>query len=295
MTLRTDLAGRVAVVTGSSRGLGAATVRQLARLGAVPVITYRSDEEAARTVLASIEAEGGTGYVTPLDMGSVDAIASFFEWLDGAEGPGGLDIFVANAAATAFKNLIDQKPHNVDRTFAISVTGFLEAARRSLPIMTASGRGRLVAVSGTDTRGWGPTHGLLAAAKAAMEMMVKYLQIELAGTGVTVIGVNPDAFHSEGPKQMFGDLYDSVMGMVGAVHPYGRVAEPKEMAEIVAFACTDAATWLAGTTLDADGGAMFAKAGKLVETTFRLPPGETSRLITEMAPRPLPLPEEDGS
>lgn len=288
MNLRTDLSGRIAVVTGSSKGLGAATVRVLASLGAVPVVTFNRDEDAAEAVCAAIADEGHEAHCRQLDMGSVDSIEEFFAWLTGDEGPGGIDIFVANAAATSFKDLIDQKPHNVDRTFAISVTGFLEAARRSVPIMKERGGGRLVAVSGVDTRGWGPTHGLLAAAKAAMEMMVKYLQVELAGTGVSVIGVNPDAFHSDGPKLMFGDLYETVMGMVGAVHPYGRVAEPDEMAEVVALACTDAATWMAGSTIDADGGAMFAKAGKVAELAFRLPPEVAKKLIEDLSPPPLP-------
>jgi NAD(P)-dependent dehydrogenase (short-subunit alcohol dehydrogenase family) len=289
--IRTDLTGRLAVVTGSSKGLGAETAKILAAQGAGVVLTYHSDEAKALAVAATIAARGGTAHVQQLDMGSIDSIQQFFGRL--RDGPGSPDIFVANAATTAFKNLIDQRPHNVERTFNISVNGFLEAARQCVPAMTERGRGRLVAVSGADTRGWGPTHGLLAAAKAAMEMMVKYLQVELSGTGVSVIGVNPDAFHSDGPKLMFGDLYESTMAAAGMVHPYGRVAEPAEMAEIVALACTDAATWMAGTTIDADGGAMFAKAGKIVELAFRLPPEQLETLIEQMTPTPLPRVKEN--
>ncbi len=289
--LNTDLTGRVAVVTGSSKGLGAETVTLLATMGAIPVVTYNSDADSATAVAAAIGEAGGTAHVHRLDMGSVDSIQEFFEWLRGDDGPGGIDIFVANAAATAFKDLIDQKPHNVDRTFAISVTGFLEATRHCVPIMQARGGGRLVVVSGGDTRTFGPTHGLLAAAKAAMEVMVQYLQVELAGTGVTSIGVNPGVFHSDGPRLMFGELYDTIMGLVGATSPVGRVPEPAEAAQVIALACTDAAALMTGSTIVADGGDVFAKPGKLVETAFRLQRETVTELIEQMGPTPWPTPE----
>jgi enoyl-[acyl-carrier protein] reductase III len=282
----------VALVTGSSRGLGAATVAHLAALGATPVITYRREHDAAEAVAAGIEKAGGpSAFVCELDMGEVESIRSLFSWLEGADGPGRLDILVANAAATSFKPLLQQQPHNVERTFAISVTGFLEAARLAHSLMARQGWGRIVAVSGVDTRGYGPLHGLLAAAKAAMETMVRYLQIEMAGTGVTAIGINPDAFHSAGPELLFGELWERIRAVLDAVHPMGRIPEADEMAELVAFCCTDAARWLAGTTLEPDGGAMFAKAGKLVEYVVALESADAAKAAAQaIAPKPSPLP-----
>lgn len=290
---RTDLGGRVALVTGSSRGLGAALVRRLAGMGATPVVTFRRERDAAEEVASELRVAGGEAYVHELDVGDVDSIADLFSWLTSPDGPGRLDIVVANAAATAFKPLLEQRAHNVERTFAVSVTGFLELARSAVPLMAERGGGRIVAVSGVDTRGYGPGHGLLAAAKAAMEMLVQYLQVELAGTGVTVIGVNPDAFHSAGPALMFGELYERVMGVVGATHPYGRVAQPDEVAEAVALCCTDAATWMAGTTVQMDGGSMFAKSGRLVELAMHLDPDALASAASALAPAPLPRPGED--
>lgn len=288
-----DLRGRVAVVTGSSRGLGAATAVRLASMGATTVVTYRTGEEEAAGVARQIQGSGGSALVRHLDMGDMESVGALFDWIEGPGGPGGIDVLVANAAATSFKRLLDQRPHNVARTFDISVTGFLGAVQRAVPVMSARGGGRVVAVSGVDTRGYGPTHGLLAAAKAAMEMLVRYLQIELAGTGVTVIGVNPDSFRSQGPALMFGEVYDRLMRLLSAVHPMGAIPEPEEMADVVALCCTDAAARMAGHTLDADGGFMFATPGKLVELAMTLPP-ETLEASIRALGGPGPTADPDG-
>jgi enoyl-[acyl-carrier protein] reductase III len=204
-------------------------------------------------------------------MGSTTSIEALFDWLVGAEGPGALDILVANAAATSFKPLLAVKPHNVEKTFAISVTGFLTAVQRAVPLMQARGRGRIVAISGGDTRQYGPVHGLLAAAKAAMETLVRYLQIELHGTGVTAIGINPYAFRSDSMVMQFGAVYERLIRTLDAVHPRGAIPEADDVAEVVALCCTDAATWLAGDTLVVDGGGAFALGGKFVQFALGLP------------------------
>jgi enoyl-[acyl-carrier protein] reductase III len=273
--LRIDLGGRVALVTGSSRGLGRATAVRLASLGAVPIITYRKQQAEAEAVAVEIRGNGGECFIHPLDMGDTGSIDELFAWLVGPEGPGGLDILVANAAASAFKPLIAVKPHHVEKTFAITITGFLAAVQSAVPLMQARGGGRIVAVSGVDTRAYGPAHGLLAAAKAGMEVLVRYLQIELGGTGVTVVGVNPGAFRSEGPKLLFGPLYDRIMGALDWAHPGGALEGPIDVSEAVVLCCTDAAALLAGQTHDLDAGAIFGLAGKFTELAARTPPGAT--------------------
>ena len=271
-----DLTGRIALVTGSSRGLGAATARRLAAMGAEVVITYRKQAEAAAEVAAAIAADGGRAHVQPLDAGEVGSIDALFDWIE-ADGPGGLDILVANAAATSLKPLLEQAPHNVERTFAITVTGFLHAVQRSVPLMEARGGGRIVAVSGIDTVSWAPAHGLLAAAKASMEMLVTYLTIELGMHNITAVGVNPDAFFGDSLKLMLGDHYDVMLGIHERSHPLRTAATPEDIAEVVALLCTDAARWLSGHTVMADGAASFAARGNLIGTTAKLPMDEQRR------------------
>jgi enoyl-[acyl-carrier protein] reductase III len=263
-SLATDLTGRVAVVTGSSRGLGAATARTLAGLGADVVVTYRREEEQARSVADAVRAQGRAAWVRSLDVGDATSVDDLFDWLSGADGPGRLDVLVANAAATSLKPLLEQKPHNSRRTFDICVTGFLQMVQRSVPVMEAGGRGRIVVVSGIDTVSWAPAHGLLGAAKAAMETLVRYLAIELADTAVTIVGINPDAFFGESMRLMFGDYYEPLMDRFGRTHPLRRSATPDDIAEAVALLCTDAALWLTGNTVMADGASTFAARGVLL-------------------------------
>jgi enoyl-[acyl-carrier protein] reductase III len=258
---RIDLSGRTALVTGSSRGLGAATARALAAMGAEVVITYRKQQEEAEAVAASI----GSDRVVQLDAGDTASIDALFDQLDV------LDILVVNAAATSLKPLLEQAPHNVERTFAISVTGFLHAVQRAVPLMEARGGGRIVAVSGIDTVSWAPAHGLLAAAKAAMEALVRYFNIELGERNITTVGVNPDAFFGDGLKLMLGDYYDVMLGLMRRVHPLREAATPEDIAEVVALLCTDAAHWLSGNTVMADGAASFSGRGTVIGLAAQLP------------------------
>ena len=279
MGLRTNLEGRIALVTGSSRGLGRETAICLASAGAVPIVTYNRQAEEAESVSKEITAAGGRCYVRQLDMAEPASIDALFDWIEGPDGPGGIDILIANAAATAFKPLLQIKSHHVDKTFAITITGFLAAVQRAVPQMQERGGGRIIAVSGIDTRTYGPAHGLLAAAKAGMEMLVRYLEIELSGTGVRVIGVNPSAFHSAGPKLLLGPVYERVMNALAWMHPRRVIDEPGPVAEAVALCCTDAAEMFAGQTVDLDGGSIFAATGRFTELVSQAPEGSIEAIM----------------
>lgn len=263
----TPHAGRTALVTGSSRGLGAATARLLARQGADVVVTYRKQEEAAREVAAAIEAEGRRAWVHRCDLGEVDDIDALMDAVaDPASGPGTLDIVVANAAATSFRPLMEAEPRHLDRTFAISVTGFLRLVQRSVPLLEADGRGRgrIVAVSGVDTVTWIPAHGILAAAKAAMESMVAYLGVELGERGITVVGVNPGWIDGDSLKLMLGPFYDHLSDLEARTHPLRQTMSPDDVAEAVALLCGDAARLMNGGIVRADGAGVFSFCGRYI-------------------------------
>lgn len=257
---RTDLSGKVALVTGSSRGLGAAVARRIGAAGADVIVTYRRHADAAAAVAAEVRRSGVRCDVVELDMGSVDSIDAVFDTV--AADVGHLDVLVANAAATSFRNLMDAEARHVERTFAISVTGFLHAVQRAVPLMEAGGGGRVVAVSGADTEVWIPAHGILAAAKSAMETLVRYLQCELGERGVTVVGVNPGWIDGESLQMMLGPLYERAAGLERLTHPMRRTCSPDDMAEAVTLLCTDAAAWFGGNTIVADGAGGFAFCGR---------------------------------
>ncbi len=260
-----SLAGRVALVTGSSRGLGAATARRLARAGCDVVVTYRRQEDAARAVAADVEAAGQRAWVRRCDVGEVDDIDALLAAVaDPERGPGRLDVLVANAAATSFRPLLDAEPRHIERTFAISVTGFLRLVQQAVPLLEASGHGRIVAVSGVDTVTWIPAHGILAAAKAAMESMVAYLGCELGERGLTVVGVNPGWIDGDSLKLMLGPFHEALSTIETRTHPLRKAMTPDDVAETVALLCTDAARLVNGSIVPADGGGVFAFCGRFI-------------------------------
>lgn len=259
----TPFAGRTALVTGSSRGLGAATAKLLARQGADVVVTYRKRDDAAREVAAEIEATGRQAWVHRCDLGELDDIEALMDAVeDPATGPGTLDIVVANAAATSFRPLMEAEPRHLEKTFAISVTGFLRLVQRSVAMLEASGHGRIVAVSGVDTVTWIPAHGILAAAKAAMESMVAYLGVELGERGLTVVGVNPGWIDGDSLKLMLGPFYDHLSETETRTHPMRQTMTPDDVAQAVALLCTDAARLMNGSIVRADGAGVFSFCGR---------------------------------
>ncbi len=259
----TPFAGRTALVTGSSRGLGAATAKLLARQGADVVVTYRKRDDAAREVAAEIEAAGRRVWVHRCDLGELDDIEALMNAIeDPATGPGSLDIVVANAAATSFRPLMEAEPRHLEKTFAISVGGFLRLVQRSVPMLEASGHGRIVAVSGADTVTWIPAHGILAAAKAAMESMVAYLGVELGERGLTVVGVNPGWIDGDSLKLMLGPFYAHLSEMETRTHPMRQTMTPDDVAQAVALLCTDAARLMNGSIVRADGAGVFSFCGR---------------------------------
>lgn len=260
-----SLAGRTALVTGSSRGLGAATARRLARAGCDVVITYRKQEDAARDVAAAVEAAGQRAWVHRCDVGEVDDVDALLEAVaDPDRGPGRLDLLVANAAATSFRPLLEAEPRHLERTFAISVGGFLRLVQQAMPMLEASGRGRVVAVSGADTVTWIPAHGILAAAKAAMESMIAYLACEVGEKGVTVIGVNPGWIDGDSLQAMLGPFYESASEVERRTHPMRATMSPDDVAEAVVALCTDAARLMSGSVVRADGAGVFAFCGRYI-------------------------------
>src|ERR1051326_2611362 len=168
-------AGRIALVTGASRGIGRATAERFAREGAAVVVNYRRNHDAAAAVVDTIAAAGGRAIALAADLENGESIGAMFAEVRARFGA--LDFLVANAAATAFRPLLDTKPHHIERTFAITVTGFVRCVQEAVELMEGRS-GSIVAVSGIDTVKAIAGHGVLGAAKASMETLVRYLATE---------------------------------------------------------------------------------------------------------------------
>jgi enoyl-[acyl-carrier protein] reductase III len=244
-------AGKVALITGSSRGIGRAIALRLAQEGADIVVNYRRQLAAAETTAQAITACGRRALVVQADIGDASAVRHLFARV--GEVFGALDIFVANAAATAFKPLLEQQAHHLDKTLAITVTSFVLAAQLAAALM--HGRpGKIITVSGIDAHHYIPLHGALAAAKGALEVLTTYLACELAPRGITVNGVNP-GFVDTDSAHVFGErVYRLLEKNLVTYTPMKRVGVPDDIAKVVAFLCSEDAAWICGQILTVDGG-----------------------------------------
>jgi enoyl-[acyl-carrier protein] reductase III len=274
------LEGRTALITGGSRGLGAATAQRLASLGARVVVTYRSRAEAADAVVAACDAHTPGARAEQLDLGDEASVRDLFARV--SERDGELDVLVANAAATAFKPLLELQMHHVDKTFAISVRHFLLMVQLAFPLLRPRG-GRIIAVSGADTVGYIPGHGLLAGAKAAMETFVRYLASELGPHGVTAVGVLPGFIDTESIELMAGPFHPKLVAAEERTHPLRTAASPADASEAVALLCLDEARWLNGQVVQNDGGGLFAYMGRFGQA-WAMVPDEAAMPDTDDSP-----------
>jgi enoyl-[acyl-carrier protein] reductase III len=244
--------GRVGLITGASRGIGRATALLLARDGLTIAVNYRRDRAAAEETVAAVQAAGGTATAICADLENGEAIASMFGAI--RERYGRLDLLVANAAATAFRPLLETKQHNVARTFGISVSGFLRCVQEAVPLMDGR-RGAIVAISGIDTLRVMQGHGTLGAAKAALETLVRYLAVELAPRGIRVNGVNPGYIETDSSRLYAGAEYESRVKREWIERtPLGRIGTPEDVANVVAFLCGEQSSFICGQILVVDGG-----------------------------------------
>ncbi len=249
-----------AFVTGSSRGLGAATAVQLAADGYDLVLTYRSNQEEANTIAADCTKLGATCTVEHLDLEDPDSITACIAAVRSRWDR--LDVLVANAASTTFRPLLEAKRTHFERTFSISVFGFHQLVVECVPLLRSSDIARIVAVSGADTRTWIPGHGLLAAAKAAMESMVQYFACELGPEGITIIGISPGWMDGDSIKSMLGPFYESAIDSERETHPMRTAVVPAEAAAALSLLCRPEAKWLNGSTVETDGAGVFAFCGR---------------------------------
>jgi enoyl-[acyl-carrier protein] reductase III len=274
------LEGARVLVTGGSRGLGAATARRLARMGAAVIVTYRRNAEAAEEVVASCEAATPGARAEPLDLLEEDSVRALFARL--ADRGDHLDVVIANAAATAFKPLLELKLHQIDKTFAISIRHFLLMAQLAFPLLEPRG-GRIVAISGADTVGYIPGHGLLAAAKAGMETLVRYLACELGPLGVTAVGVLPGFVDTDSIRTMAGPYHDKLVAAEERTHPLREAASADTASEVVALTCLPEARWLNGQIVQNDGGGLFAALGRFGQA-WAMVPDEVAQPDVSQAP-----------
>lgn len=243
--------GKVALVTGASRGIGRATALALAAGGADVAVHYNRNQALADETARAIEARGRRAVALQADLEKPEEISRLFDQI--AERFGSLDFFVANHAATAFKPTLEVKPHHYQRTFDLIVRSLVLCVQRVVPLM--EGRpGVIVTIGGQGTVECLPHYAILASAKAALEAWTRYLAYELAGRGITANCVSPGVIATDSAKFYGGDRFPEFDRLVSAYTPAGRMGTADEVAAVVAFLCTPGARFIVGQTIVVDGG-----------------------------------------
>jgi 3-oxoacyl-[acyl-carrier protein] reductase len=247
------LDGKTALVTGASRGIGAAIATRLGRDGATVAVHYGRDEAAADAVVQTIRDAGGSAFsVRALlgdDPGVIDAL---FADLDRELGDAGLDILVNNAAIGCATTIEQTTPELFAGVFAVNVRDLFFLTQRALERMTDGGR--IINVSSGATRVAFPEGIPYAMTKGAVDTLGLALAKHLGPRGITVNGVAPGVVDTDVNAAWLRDN-EEAWSTVAAMSPLGRVAEPDDIAGVVGFLASDDARWITGRTLDASGGA----------------------------------------
>ena len=253
MTATTTDGRPVALVTGSSRGIGRATALLFAERGYDVAIHYRREGEAAEAVAKEARAAGAEAIVVQGDLADVDVPGRMLEEV--GDRYGRLDVLVANAAATAFKPLARVEARHLDLTMRTVVQSFLLLSQGAVPLM-AGRPGSIVGVSGFDSIRVVANHGLLGAAKAALEQLVRYLAVELAPQDIAVNSVLPGFVATDSARIWADASYPGGWAAFEAQHGAtpGAIIAPEEIAEIIAFLCSPAGRCIRGQNLIADAG-----------------------------------------
>lgn len=245
-----DLSGKTALVTGGTRGLGRAIASVLAKNGVSVALNYRRDDDSAKAALDEIRAVAPRAMLAKADLGDESLVRAMVA--DVARALGKIDLLIANAAATAFKPLLEVKPHNVARTFDLSVGGFLAMVQEASKHMDNGGR--VIMISGIDSVRMLPGHGVLGAAKAALESMVRDLAFELGPRDITVNGVNVGYMDTDSSRYYFGAEFETMTQRSASRCALGRLPTLEEIASAVCLLCMPEASYITGQTIMVDGG-----------------------------------------
>ena len=252
-----ELAGRVALVTGASRGIGRAIALRLAEAGAAVAVHYGNSAAAAEATVAAIRAAGGTAHAVRADLapqgaqagGQDAAIAGLFAAIDRLW-PEGIDILVNNAGIGMMAALAETDAACFDRQFAINVRAPFFITRAAAARLRDGGR--IVTLSSMVALAAYPSCIAYAMTKASMNSFTRSLAAELGARGITVNAVAPGATATD----FIADLAQNgeVMAALKAGTALGRIGEAGDIAEVVAFLASPAGGWITGQVLQASGG-----------------------------------------
>jgi enoyl-[acyl-carrier protein] reductase III len=244
-------AGRVALVTGSSRGIGREIALRLAREGADVVVNFRKRDAEARETVAAIEKHGSRAVLVQANMADPADIERLFATIRAEFGA--LDFLVCNAASGMQGTLLEATVKAWDLAMNVNARSYLLCAQAAFPLLSARGGGRIIAVTARiATERAFPFYGTVAASKAAINTITAYLAVELAPYGISVNAISPGLVNTE--ALAYFRRGSEFLERARTLTPTCRATTVGDVADVAAFLCSDAARQVNGQVLEVDGG-----------------------------------------
>lgn len=252
------LSGKKVLITGSGRGIGRSTALAMAMAGADVAVHYRRDEAAAHETAEEIRQMGRDCLVLRAEMESQEEIEQMFQEI--RQRWGRLDVFVANAAASAFKSIAELKDYHLERTYKMVLHSLVICVQQAVPLMTGS-YGRIIAMSSMGSDFTLPRYAVLGSAKAALESLVRYIAAEYGSQNITCNALNPGVVDTDSARYYGGNHYEAYRKDVIRHTPLRRLANPRDVADAAVFLASDASRFITGQTIRIDGGLTLLTGG----------------------------------
>jgi len=245
-----ELTGKVAIVTGASKGIGAEIAKSLGAAGAAVVVNYASSKEGADRVVAEITGKGGKAIAVQGDVSKAADVQRLFK--ETKKTFGSLDVLVNNAGVYKFEPLEAVTEEEFHRQFNTNVLGLLLATREAVKYFGTQG-GSVINIGSVARRLTPPTSSVYSATKGAVDAVTAVLSKELGPRKIRVNSINPGGVETEGVHTMGIIGTDFQKEMIAAT-PLGRFGQPDDIAPIAVFLASENSGWLTGETLLASGG-----------------------------------------
>jgi 3-oxoacyl-[acyl-carrier protein] reductase len=247
MNTQAQQTNRVALVTGASRGIGAAVAKRLAADGFAVAVNYAGNEAAANATVAAIEQAGGRALAVRADVASVADVKAMFATIEATLGR--VDVLVNNAGILPYVTIADTTDEVFERTMAINVTGTFNTMREAAARLNDGGR--IVNFSTSVLHAAPPTYGVYAATKGAVEALTRVFSKELRGRAITCNAVAPGPVATE---LFLNGKTDEQIRQIANSAPLERLGQPDDIAGVVSFLAGPDGGWVNGQVLRANGG-----------------------------------------